>query len=86
VIVGNNGVGKTTICEWLWSLKNSSTLWRWGAYPKNADRKYRDVKVAIDFRAPARHHLTLEIAGPEPFDWLGRNALNCRLFCAKLFR
>lgn len=63
VIVGDNGVGKTTICEWLWSLKNSSTLWRWGAYPKNADRSYHDVKVAIDFRAPARHHLVLDIAG-----------------------
>lgn len=62
VIMGNNGVGKTTICEWLWSLKDSSTLWRWGAYPKNASRKYHDVKVAIDFRAPARHHLILDIA------------------------
>ncbi|MEA3074681.1 MAG: hypothetical protein QOD29_6127, partial [Alphaproteobacteria bacterium] len=31
VITGKNGVGKTTICEWLWSLKDSSTLWRWGA-------------------------------------------------------
>lgn len=63
VIVGNNEVGKTTICEWLWSLKNSSTLWRWGAYPENAARNYHDVKVAIDFRAPARHQLFLEIAG-----------------------
>jgi len=63
VIVGNNGVGKTTICEWLWSLKDSSTLWRWGAYPKTASRKYHDVKVAIDFRAPARHHLVLDITG-----------------------
>jgi hypothetical protein len=33
VIVGGNGVGKTAICEWLWSLKDSSPLWRWGAYP-----------------------------------------------------
>jgi hypothetical protein len=63
VIVGGNGVGKTTICEWLWSLKDSSTLWRWGAYPKNAGRKYHDVKVAIDFRAPARHRLVLDISG-----------------------
>ena len=63
VIVGGNGVGKTTICEWLWSLKDSSKLWRWGAYPKNAGRKYHDVKVAIDFRAPVRHHLVLDISG-----------------------
>jgi hypothetical protein len=63
VIIGDNGVGKTTICEWLWALKNSSTLWRWGAYPKNAGRNYHDVKVAIDFRAPARHHLVLNITG-----------------------
>ena len=33
VIVGGNGVGKTTICEWLGSLKDSSQLLRWGAYP-----------------------------------------------------
>jgi hypothetical protein len=32
VIVGDNAVGKTAICEWLWSLKDSSTLPRWGAY------------------------------------------------------
>ena len=63
VIVGSNGVGKTTICEWLWSLKDSSTLGRWGAYPENASRKYDDVILAIDFRAPARHHLILKIQG-----------------------
>jgi hypothetical protein len=61
VIVGENGVGKTTICEWLWSLKDSSTLWRWGAYPQGSGRKYHDLKVTIDFRAPARHHLEMEI-------------------------
>lgn len=63
VIVGKNGVGKTTICEWLWSLKDSSTLWRWGAYPKKTGRKYHDVRVAIDFRAPAPHRLEMEISG-----------------------
>jgi hypothetical protein len=63
VIVGDNGVGKTTICEWLWSLKDSSTLLRWGAYPSSSGRKYGDVKVAIDFRAPAQHHVVLEITG-----------------------
>jgi hypothetical protein len=62
VIVGGTGVGKTTICEWLCTLRDSSTLWRWGAYSPNTARKYHDVKVAIDFRAPARHHLVLEIA------------------------
>ena len=31
LFTGTRGVGKTTICEWLWSLKDSSTLWRWGA-------------------------------------------------------
>jgi hypothetical protein len=65
VIVGKNGVGKTTICEWLWSLKDSSILWRWGAYPQGSGRKYHGVKVAIDFRAPARHHLEMEISGGE---------------------
>jgi hypothetical protein len=63
VILGANGVGKTTICEWLWTLKNSSTLWRWGAYPTAGDRRSRDVKMTIDFRAPARHHLEVEISG-----------------------
>jgi hypothetical protein len=61
VIVGGNGVGKTTICEWLWSLKDSSTLWRWGAYPTQPAPKYPDVKVAIDLRAPDRQHIELEI-------------------------
>lgn len=73
VIVGDNGVGKTTLCGWLWALKNSSTLWRWGAYPPKPGSRYRDVRVAIDFRAPARHHLILEIvAGRTAFtldDW-----------------
>ncbi len=63
VIVGGTGVGKTTICEWLCTLRDSSTLWRWGAYQPNTARKYHDVKVAIDFKAPARHHLVMEIAG-----------------------
>jgi hypothetical protein len=63
VIVGDDGVGKTTICEWLWSLKDSSTLWRWGAYPTRPSRTYRDVKVAIDLRAPDRLHVELEIRG-----------------------
>jgi hypothetical protein len=62
VIVGRNGVGKTTICEWLWSLKDSSRLWRWGAYPKDSARKHHDVKVAIDFRAPTPHYLEMEIS------------------------
>lgn len=63
VIVGDNEVGKTTICEWLSCLKDSSALWRWGAYPSSGGRKYGDVKVAIDIRAPARHHVRLEISG-----------------------
>ena len=61
VIVGDNEVGKTTICEWLSCLKDSSAMWRWGAYPSNSGRKYGDVKVAIDIRAPARHHVQLGI-------------------------
>ena len=59
VLVGGTGVGKTTICEWLYALRDSSTLWRWGAYPPNTAQKYHDVKVAMDFRAPARHHLVM---------------------------
>jgi hypothetical protein len=63
VIVGGNGVGKTALCEWLWTLKDSSTLWRWGAYPTKRNREYRDVRVAINFRAPARQRLIAEIVG-----------------------
>jgi hypothetical protein len=63
VIVGNNGVGKTAICEWLSSLTDSSTLWRWGAYRSGKGRKYGDLKLTIDARAPDRHHVKLEITG-----------------------
>jgi hypothetical protein len=60
---GENGVGKTAICEWLWSVKDSSALGRWGAYPPDVHRNYHDVKVAIDIMAPARHHLLLKVSG-----------------------
>jgi hypothetical protein len=46
VIIGDNSVGKTTICDWLSSLKDSSKLRRWGAYPRLPGRTYRDVHVA----------------------------------------
>jgi hypothetical protein len=62
VITGGNSVGKTTICEWLSSLKDSSKLWRWGAYPSRPGT-YRDVHVAIDLRAPDRQHVKLDIRG-----------------------
>jgi len=63
VIVGDNEAGKTTICEWLSCLKDSSALWRWGAYPSSGGHNYDDVKVAIDIRAPARHRVRLEVSG-----------------------
>ncbi len=66
VIVGVNEVGKTAICEWLWTLKDSSTLWRWGAYPNRPGFTYHDVKIAIDLRAPARQHIELEITRGRP--------------------
>lgn len=62
VILGNNGVGKTTICEWLSVLKDSATLARWGAYPKKPDQKYGGVRVGIDLRSPDHHHLEFDIA------------------------
>jgi hypothetical protein len=63
VLVGSNGVGKTTICEWLMSLKDLLPLRRWGAYPTHANREFDYVKVAFDLRAPARQHAELEISG-----------------------
>jgi hypothetical protein len=63
VVVGDNAVGKTTICEWLSSLKDSSKLSRWGAYPSWTRRTYGDVHVAIDLRAPDRQHVRLDIQG-----------------------
>jgi hypothetical protein len=63
VIVGGNGVGKTAMCEWLRSLKDSSPLWRWGAYPDREDRQYDDVSAAIDLRAPDRQRVELAISG-----------------------
>jgi hypothetical protein len=66
VITGDNSIGKTTICEWLSSLKDPSKLWRWGAYPRLAGQTYPDVHVAIDLRAPDRQHLELDIEGGRP--------------------
>lgn len=62
VILGSNGVGKTAICEWLSALRDSSALGRWGAYPANSQRKYHDLKLQIDVRAPIRHHVVVEIS------------------------
>jgi hypothetical protein len=66
LIIGDNDVGKTTICEWLSSLKDSSKLSRWGAYPSWTAETYDDVHVAIDLRAPDRQHLKLDIQGGCP--------------------
>jgi hypothetical protein len=61
VITGDNSVGKTTICEWLSSLKDSSKLSRWGAYPRWPRETYRGVHIAFDLRAPDRQHVKLDI-------------------------
>src|SRR5262249_24921761 len=93
VIVADNGVGKTAICEWLWSLTDSSTLWCWGAYRTGKGRKYGDLKLAMDARAPDRHHVGLEITGGRttftvdnrkfPFSPIGYEA--CALCCERRF-
>jgi hypothetical protein len=71
VITGENGVGKTAICEWLLSLKNLSKLRRWGAYPNWPDHIYHDVRVRIDLRAPEMRELFLDIKGGQPSFVLG---------------
>jgi hypothetical protein len=78
VITGENGVGKTTICEWLLSLKNPSKLRRWGAYPSWSHRShqtYHDVHIRIDLRAPDRQVVMLDIQGGRPTFVLGSRKL-----------
>jgi len=70
VIVGNNGVGKTTICEWLSALKDSAFLARWGAYAKGPDRIYEDVRVSIDLRSPDQHQVAFHISDGRMTFWL----------------
>lgn len=65
VLVGGNGVGKTTLCEWLSCLAGSAALSRWGAYSED-NARHSDIEVEFEIRAPTRQRAVLKVISGKP--------------------
>ena len=65
VLVGDNGVGKTALCEWLSCLARLGSLSRWGAYsdgiPLNSN-----LEIEFEIRAPTRQRAILRVTRGKP--------------------
>lgn len=54
LVVGNNGSGRTALCEWISSLENHETLDRW-----RSARRFAPLRVHLRLFDPAEQRLTL---------------------------